>query len=252
MRHTQNIRKTFARLEYTNKDMHKDTDKKLILWRFVYKNNVFSWETEKGKPSVTHSTIFLLLLRRFKKKTMSIKNTIKKIFQGKLPIALRNLAAAGAVFLLLDAACHLNPAYDWVWNVYIQANLREVSSLPHASLDERLTMKLGEDYQYVIFVRDATPSNSVIFYPSLADFTTVLPGNEKSPFSGKLTDKLSAIRILYPRHIVLEDEMGRTPWSFKITNVAIVNRRNVDKLPYQVPSHYYIGVLPTDSTMVNY
>ena len=70
MRHTQNIRKTFARLEYTNKDMHKDTDKKLILWRFVYKNNVFSWETEKGKPSVTHSTIFLLLLRRFKKKTM--------------------------------------------------------------------------------------------------------------------------------------------------------------------------------------
>jgi hypothetical protein len=204
------------------------------------------------KVASRHSTIFLLLLRGFKKKTMSIKNTIKQAYHGKLLILVRNLCAATITLLVLDAVCHFNVAYGWVWNVYIQANLRDVSSLPHASLDERLTIKLGEDYQYLIFVRDATPTNAVIFYPSLADFTTVLPGNDKSPFSGKLTDKLSAIRILYPRRIVMEDEMGRTPWSFKITNVAIVNRRNIDKLPYQVPSHYYIGVLPMDSTMVKY
>lgn len=204
------------------------------------------------KGASLYSTIFLLLLPGFKKKTMSIKNTIKQAYHGKLFILVRNLCAATITLLVLDAICHLNVAYGWVWNVYIQANLRDVSSLPHASLDERLTMKLGEDYQYLIFVRDATPTNAVIFYPSLADFTAVLPGNDKSPFSGKLTDKLSAIRILYPRRIVMEDEMGRTPWSFKITNVAIVNRRNIDKLPYHVPSRYYIGVLPMDSTMVKY
>jgi hypothetical protein len=183
---------------------------------------------------------------------MSLKNKIEKVGHGKLLTALRNVVAAAVVLLLLDAICHLDRAYDWVWNVYIEANLREVQSLPHAPYDQRMTMKLGEDYQYLIFVRDATPSNAVIYYPSLADFTTVLPGNDKSPFTGKLTDKLSAIRVLYPRRVILEDEMGRTPWSMKITNVAIVNRRNIDKLPYHIPSRYYIGVLPMDSTLVRY
>lgn len=184
---------------------------------------------------------------------MSFKNIIRS--KGKVSIAVRNMFATAVFLLAFTAACHLNDAYNWMWNVYLKQNTKILQSFGKASktsMDDRMKMKLGEDYQYVMFLRDATPTNAVVFYPSLTDFTTVMPGNEKSPFTGILTDKLSAIRILYPRRVVQKNEMGRTPWSFKITHVAIVNRRNADVLPYPVPQDYYIGILPMDSTMISY
>lgn len=163
-----------------------------------------------------------------------------------------NLLAGVVTLILFYGIVQSSSIYRWAWEIYVKHNLREVKSLPTASMESRMAMKLGEDYQYLVFIRNTTPDNAVIYYPSQGDFLKVLPGMARSPFNGRLNDKLTAIRILYPRRIVTEDEYGKTPWSNKLTHIAIVNRCNLDKVPYQVEEDYYTGVLPLDSTLRTY
>lgn len=161
-----------------------------------------------------------------------------------------NILGGGLVFLLLWVIQESTDAYGWVWKTYICNTARELKALPYASYDQRLTMKLGEDYQYLLFLREYTPEDAVLYYPSRADFQATPPGVESSPFSGKLIDKLSAIRVLYPRRVITEDEYGKTPWSDRLTHISIVGGCNLEKVPYKVPEDYTIGVLPLDSTLV--
>ena len=84
-------------------------------------------------------------------------------------------------------------------------------------------MKLGADYNYIIWLRDNTPEDAVIYYPSGGDFRAGHPTIPQNPFNGKLIDKLTVVRALYPRKVVTEEEYGKTSWSQKITYVAIVN-----------------------------
>ena len=107
-----------------------------------------------------------------------------------------------------------------------------------------MAIKLGADYNYIVFLRDNTPQDAIIYYPTGGDFRASHPAVEQNPFNGKLIDKLTAVRVLYPRKVVVESEYGKTSWSKKITHVAIVNGRNLDKVPYPVPENYVNGILP--------
>ena len=170
-------------------------------------------------------------------------------FRGWVRIVLLNAIAGMSTIAVFFGILQVNPAYSWVWNSYVQNNVDKISLMIDAPIDQRMMMKLGPDYRYLMFLRDATPTSAVIYYPTSADFTTPKPGFPAPHFSGRLNDKLTAVRVLYPRRVVTEDEYGVTPWSKKITHVAIVNGHNIDKLPYEAPKDYNTGVLPMDSLL---
>ncbi len=166
---------------------------------------------------------------------------------GWLRVALLNAVAGVAVAAIFAGVLQACPAYMWAWKDYVCDNVTKITRMSDVPMERRMVMKLGPDYKYLMFLRDATPTNAVIYYPTSADFTTTMPGRPDHHFTGRLNDKLSAVRVLYPRRVVTEDEFGVTSWSKKITHVAIVNGRNIDKLPYKAPDGYDTGVLPMDS-----
>lgn len=135
--------------------------------------------------------------------------------------------------------------FDWVMNSYTKKALATMISRKDATYDEKMTGKLGMDYLFMLYVRDHTPENSIIYIPTREDFLTKLPDGRPSPFKGNLTDKLSAVRILYPRRVVTSDEWGKTTWSRYTTHIAIINNRNLDKLSYPVNTFVPFSVLPT-------
>jgi hypothetical protein len=155
----------------------------------------------------------------------------------------RNLALFVAAYVVLTLLGQ-SESLQWLKEGYFKQNLEITKMYSDATYDQRMEMKLGADYQYLIYLRDNTPANAVIFYPTREDFVATLPGEEKSPFSGQLFNKLSAVRVLYPRKVILADEWGKTSWSKRTNYVAIVNGRNLDKVGYPVDSTFTIGVLP--------
>ena len=156
----------------------------------------------------------------------------------------RNGALLLVGFLLFSKIPQANPAYMWLKESYLKNNVAIVKQYPDATLDQRMAIKLGADYNYIVFLRDNTPQDAIIYYPTGGDFRASHPAVEQNPFNGKLIDKLTAVRVLYPRKVVVESEYGKTSWSKKITHVAIVNGRNLDKVPYPVPENYVNGILP--------
>ena len=175
----------------------------------------------------------------------------KKTTQRSLSTWLvRNGLLLLAGYLLFSKVPPMNPVYTWVKESYLKSNTMIARQYPDATYDERMSMKLGADYNYLLFLRDNTPEDAVIYYPSSGDFTAAHPEVQQNPFNGKLNDKLTAVRVLYPRKVVTESEYGKTSWSRKITHVAIVNGRNLEKLPYNVPN-YITGVLPVKAPTPN-
>ena len=91
------------------------------------------------------------------------------------------------------------------------------------------------------FVKESTPENAVILLPGKEAF---YPEGEERIFSGEPYNKLWAIRFLYPRRVIIPSELGKTPWSEKITHVAIVNGRGYEYLDYEVEQKAPHAVLP--------
>lgn len=185
-----------------------------------------------------------------KKETKTVRQTTSKPKRRGLAAWLvRNLGLLVAAYVIWTFAGK-NPGIQWLIEGYAKQNLMIAKTYPDATYDQRMEMKLGADYDYLIYLRDNTPPDAIIYYPTRADFQTVLPGQEKSPFSGQLIDKLTAVRVLYPRRVITTDEWGKTSWAKKTNFVAVVNRCNLDKVHYAVDSAFVIGVLPVDSNQV--
>lgn len=161
----------------------------------------------------------------------------------------KNLLIAAAVYMLCPSLVKNNEGYEWIIDSYTKNNLEAVKEMKAQGLtspDKILEAKLGYDYAFIEMIRKSTPENATVFYPSRDDFeaTAKLSG---VPFSGNLCDKLTAVRFLYPRHIVVKEELGHTSWSRKLTHVAILGGRWRQLLPYRTPPSIMVSVLPTDS-----
>ncbi|MBP3775153.1 MAG: hypothetical protein ILA34_07380 [Bacteroidaceae bacterium] len=156
----------------------------------------------------------------------------------------RNALLLVVAGFLLSKVTRLNMSYSWLWNNYLKGNVEMIRQYPNLTYDEKMGMKLGADYQYLLWLRDNTPQDAVVYYPSAGDFRAGHPAVQQNPFNGKLNDKLTAVRVLYPRRVVTEDEWGKTSWTAKVTHVGVVNGRNKDKVPYPVPDNFVIGALP--------
>lgn len=133
---------------------------------------------------------------------------------------------------------------QWLWNYYIASNLEFIRSYPDLSLDERLSAKLGADYRFMLYLRDNTPEDAVVYYPTGDDFRAARSADGKQIFSGQLTDKLTAVRFLYPRRVVVEKELGQTAYTDSLTHITVVSERNLKMLPYEIDPARALGVYP--------
>ena len=157
---------------------------------------------------------------------------------------MKNLLIAAVVYMLCPSLVKSNLGYEWLIDGYAKSNLEAVRQIEGFTNDQKLEAKLGYDYAFIEMIRRTTPENAVVFYPSREDFTDKAASTGIS-FSGNLCDKLSAVRFLYPRKIVIKQELNKTSWSKKLTHVAIVNGHWRELLPYKVSDAALITVLPT-------
>lgn len=158
-----------------------------------------------------------------------------------------NLLVAVVGLVLLSKAVGNNDSYNWLWNTFVPSNLEGAKMVEGMTPEQRLAAKLGTDFRYVMMLRDETPDSAVVYFPSKDDFLATPSYGENLNFSGALTDKMTAIRFLYPRKVVIESELGRTSYAKRITHVGVVNGKNVNLLPYPVDSTVMHTVLPVVS-----
>lgn len=160
---------------------------------------------------------------------------------------LRNIIAAVVGLGVFTFVVNFNSSYHWLWFSYTKNNIKNFKDDSSLTPDERMVRRLGVDYSYVLTLKALTPENAVIFYPSRADFMATPPVGEKLAFKGSMVDKLAAVRVLYPRKVVLEDELGRTPYAENLTHIAIVNGLHRDMVDYPTDTMAMVDVLPTDA-----
>lgn len=136
-------------------------------------------------------------------------------------VAKNIFAVVIVLFLLNKFVLDVQPGYNWAYNM-LQKNLETIRHYSRTTTDNRFEMKLGLSHVYLRYVKESTPENAVILLPGKEAF---YPEGEERIFSGEPYNKLWAIRFLYPRRVIIPSELGKTPWSEKITHVAIVNGR---------------------------
>lgn len=158
-----------------------------------------------------------------------------------LILLLKNLLAAGIVLLFLVKVVETRQGYGWVYNGLLKSNMKTIKAYPNLTTDQRFEIKLGFSYSYLEFIRKNTPDNAVILYPGRESF---FPENKKTPFNGDVSNKLWATRFLFPRKIILQEELPTSPYKDKITHVAIVNGLGFEKVNYKVDQLFEHGVLP--------
>lgn len=73
------------------------------------------------------------------------------------------------MLLIYTLFCHF-PAYHWVYADLLKKNMAQKKRYPHLTFDQKMQIKLGADYQYLMYLREATPQNAIILYPSATAF----------------------------------------------------------------------------------
>lgn len=174
-----------------------------------------------------------------RKKKEEERKSQKTSFAGYAAWMAKNALFMVLALLLVRYALTEQPTYRWVYSSLLKKNMATIRKYPKLTFDEKMQMKLGADYDYLHFVRQATPENAVILYPSPEAFR-----KKGSPFKQEISNKLYATRFLYPRLLVLESELEGSVLADKITHVAIVNGEGKEKLPYPVDPEIQFAVLP--------
>jgi hypothetical protein len=120
------------------------------------------------------------------------------------PWLLRNLAVAVVAGWMTFLCIEKQAGYNWVYNGLLKGNMKTITQYPNLTVDQKNEMKLGFDYLYLRYLKNSTPEDAVILYPSREDF---YPKDKQSPFKQDIGNKLWGLRFLYPRKLVLPSEM---------------------------------------------
>ncbi|MDR1880392.1 MAG: hypothetical protein LBQ78_05615 [Tannerellaceae bacterium] len=156
---------------------------------------------------------------------------------------LRNLAVAAVAGWMTFLCIEKQAGYHWVYNGLLKGNMKTIIQYPNLTVDQKNEIKLEFDYVYLRFLKNSTPENAVILYPSHEDF---YPKDKQSPFKQDISNKLWGLRFLYPRKLVLPSEMETNRYARDITHVAIVNGRGYERLNYTVDDMHEHAVLPVN------
>lgn len=183
-------------------------------------------EGKKIKWQDGMEAVYILIKYRWTKEKVTVAQH-KKIPRKNECRFMKNAAFLLPVMLLTHFLFSVQPGYHWVYNGLLKENMRLIKKYPKLTFDQKMCIKLGASYEYLMFLKQATPDTAVILYPSSEAFQ-----KEGSPFKHEIYNKIYATRFLYPRKLVLESELKYSKYRNKITHVAIVNREGIDRLPY--------------------
>ncbi|MDR3129328.1 MAG: hypothetical protein LBU03_03675 [Tannerellaceae bacterium] len=154
----------------------------------------------------------------------------------------RNIVALLGAWTLVWFCYKGVSSYVWVHDSLLLGNYKLIREYKGLSVDERREMKMGFPFRYMKFVRDQTPDTAVILMPAREVY---FPQGEKSDFGdADVSNKLWRLRVLYPRRLVDEPELGVNIYSDSITHVAVVNGWGYDHLGYEVAERLKYTVLP--------
>jgi hypothetical protein len=153
----------------------------------------------------------------------------------------KNLIVGILVYFMLQHLISNHASYNWAYNILMKGNYATATKYKHLSLDQRWEQKLGYTFAYWKHLRDNTPEDAVILYPTSDIFS---PAGKKSRFPGEPASKLHALRFLYPRKLVYHTEKETNRYGKQLTHVAIVNGWGYEYLEYAVDNKVDDAVLP--------
>ncbi len=139
------------------------------------------------------------------------------------------------------------PGYSWVYSM-LGNNYKIIKQHPNVPDNEKMRSKLGLSYAYLEYIAKATPENAVILYP---DKTALFPKDKKTEFRHDMYNKLWALRVLYPRKVVMSSEVGKTTYTDEITHIAIANGIGYDLLDYEPPQKPEHAVFPLRNSFIH-
>ena len=153
------------------------------------------------------------------------------------------IAAILSLAFILFIVFKYNDGYNWVYN-NLPKNFRIIMKHKNLEDSEKLRAKLGHSYSYLEFIKSMTPENAVILFPSK---DALFPKDKKSEMKKDMYNKLWILRFLYPRKIVMVEEIGQIPLSEQITHIAIANGKGYEYLDYTPPMKPDMFVFPVIS-----
>lgn len=154
---------------------------------------------------------------------------------------LKNIFAGLIIYVLVFQCIQKQPGYNWAYNSLMKGNYKVIRENRKLTPDQRLEAKIGINYAYWKFLKENTPEDAVILYPTTQIF---FPKDQKSHFTGEPANKTMAARFLHPRILVYPTETETSRFGKQITHVAIVNGWGYDYLEYEVSNRSEIAVLP--------
>jgi hypothetical protein len=154
----------------------------------------------------------------------------------KTVIALRNIVYLGIAIFLAVRILSKQPGYRWVYTM-LKSNMETIRQYPDLTFEQKMHIKLGVSYDYLLYLKQSTPENAVILYPDPKAFRC-----EDSPFTQEIDNKTYATRFLYPRKIIRAGDAEAGTYAADITHVAIVNGRAADGFSCPVDSSVRHGI----------
>ena len=156
----------------------------------------------------------------------------KKIFFNVLAVAL---------FVLILFHCYKQLGYRHTYNL-VRLDYKTARHSDIKSVEERNAIKLGMGYVYLLYIRDNTPEDAVIYIPHISTF--LLDGYSDKFCRPHFCLKLWAMRMLYPRKFVTANEyavQGAVP---PLTHVFVVNGYGRKLLDYEIPEDAHYDIYP--------
>lgn len=176
------------------------------------------------------------------KRKTDTKKKSKEEKKSSLPfIVFRNIVAVLAVSTATFIIIKEQPGYNWTYNSLLKGNMKTIRLYPKLTLNNRFEMKLGMSYDFLNYIKEQTPDNAVLLYPSQEDF---FPPGKQSPFQHEPYNKTWATRFLYPRKLVLPNELDKNKYASEISHVVIVNGKGFERIPYPMEHKIEHGVFP--------
>ena len=160
---------------------------------------------------------------------------------------LKNIFFAGIAVSAIYVVFQLESNKTLLYALRIDMDIIRKYPLKNTTLDQRYSIVLDKTYSFMTTIKENTPVDAVILYP---EYDAFFPANKSPVFKQwGVTNKMWAIRFLYPRTIVKESELETSLYKEKITHVAIVNGWGHKYLSYELDKEYAIlGVLPVNTS----
>ncbi|WP_241217608.1 hypothetical protein [Bacteroides gallinarum] len=77
----------------------------------------------------------------------------------------RNVLFMGLALLLVKYVLTEQPAYRWVYRELLKKNMEAIKKYPDLTFEQKMQMKLGVDYEYLLFIRQLRRRMPLFFIP---------------------------------------------------------------------------------------